>query len=229
MGRQTRQARGNLRADRSRQRTGLGPYHPVPLEGGMGSFLRILRNRWEDILPPVDDNGSAKERFKLFKNPERIGVRVLEQGICRAFLERQRRRLNPNDLGRLKGRVADSIGHLGLSAYDLTLTFTGADRMGMEYIDGDREGGKFALLPDTQDPLYEKFIEANGLIVDAVMREYPGFRYPNGYEYRPHLTVAQIYEGAPAGRVRECGEALASIMRAGPVIAEIDPLVVLPR
>lgn len=195
----------------------------------MGRFFRALRNRWEDILPPIDNNGLEKDCFRLLKDPERMGVRVLEQGICRAFLKRQRRRLNPNDLGRLKGRVVDSIGHLGLSAYDLTLTFTGADRMGMEYIDGDREGGKFALLPDPQDPLYSKFIEAHGLIVDAVMRECPGFRYPNGYEYRPHLTVAQIYEGTPAGRVRECGEALASIMCAGPVIAEIDPLVVLPR
>lgn len=229
MGRRTRQARGNLRADKSRHQMGLGAYHPVPPDGGMSRFFRALRTRWEDILPPIDDNGSEKDRFRLFKDPERMGVRVLEQGICRAFLERQRRQLSPNDLGRLKGRVADSIGHLGLSAYDLTLTFTDTDRMGMEYIGGDREARKFVLLPDPQDPLYPKFIEAHGLIVETVMRECPGFRYPNGYEYRPHLTVAQIYEGAPAGKVRECGEALVSIMRNGPVVAEIDPLVVLPR
>ncbi len=229
MGRSTRQVRGNLREDKPRHILGLGAYHPVLLEGGMGSFFRTLRNRWEDILPPVDDNGSEKDRFRLFKNPERIGVRVLEQGVCRAFLERQRRRLSPNDLGRLKGRVVNSIGHLGLSACDLTLTFTNSDRMGKEYIDGDREGGKFALLPDTEDPLYQKFLEAHGLIVETLMSECPGFRYPQGYEYRPHLTVAQIYEGIPAGRIRECGEALASIMRGGPVVAEIDPLVLLPR
>jgi hypothetical protein len=182
----------------------------------------------EEALPLSDD--SSGERFRLLNDPSRLGVRVLEQRVCTTYINEHRIHQEPRDVGRLKGEVADLIGHLGLSSPGLSLPFTSVGMVGCEPVEGRSIGAKLALLPDEDHPLYGRLKQANALIFARLQREFPGFNYPNPkYKYEPHLTFAQVYQGATLGEVDACQGALNDHVANKPIMVPLAPLVFLPR
>ena len=234
MGRLTRPARANLRDGKQRPyKSGLGAYHPVSHNGELVPFIRKVRGVLEEALPLPDfpDDDSTTERFKIYTDPERIGVRVLEQRVCTAYLNRHRKHVSPNDMGRIKGEIQDLTDHLDLWSPDLNLTFSSLGRVGCDPVEGRPDGSaKFALMPDPEDPLRGQLVMANEIIFGYLQRVFPDFKYPNSkYKYDPRYTFVKVYGGASKEAVNGCEDKLCSLLETGPITVPIGSLVLLPR
>ena len=226
MGRTTHQARGNLRSGMRTYQEGFGAYHPVVRDEGMEAFFRTLRERLDEILPPRESGdrsltGLPESKYTLYDDPEKMGVRVLERRVAAEQARRTRLQWTPNDIGRLRGEITDEIGRLGIVGNGgLRMKLTTAVPVG----DADkRGGGKFALVPEANDPTARFLASEHEIIVNGVGGVFKNFRYPYS-DYLPHMTVVRIHRGTPPAALAECAEALQETVQQTPVVANLEEI-----
>lgn len=183
--------------------------------------------RWAAILPerdPLDAEltGLPENKFVIYDDSEKIGVTVLERRLSAEHARRNRLRWNTNDIGRIRGQIADTIGYLGITTDDLTMSLTAAVRVG----DADKRSnsGKFALVPEATDPAAALLVQEHELVVEGLSGVFAKFRYPYS-DYVPKLTVGRIYRGAEPEQVNACAAQLTEMLEERPLTISLDPVV----
>jgi hypothetical protein len=235
--------RSELR-DRRQNVAGLGARHPIVADERVDAFFWALDERWAQILPerePVDRalTGLPEKRFRLYDDPEKMGVTVLERRIVTKFAERRRRHWTPNDIGRTRLEIANELGRLGAGDDIIDITFTGYTRVG-EDDQSNKRGAKFALVTqegqsalldqpevgldgDEHDP-YSLLVAEHNIMVEGLTGVFHDFRYPYP-QYVPKMTVGRVYRDARPAQVEACEEQLAELLKEQPLTVSLEPVV----
>ncbi len=218
--------RSDLRGRRHFQ-AGFGARHPVINDEQVGAFFYELDRRWAGILPEREPltcelTGLPENRFKLYNDPEKIGITVLERRLSAEHARRHRLQWNANDIGRVRGHIEDEIARLDMAADELQLTLSAAVRVG----DADRRsrGGKFALVPEGHQKVAGFLAAEHEIVVNGLSGVFGDFRYPYD-EYTPKLTVGRIYRGAEPAQVEACAGELHDLLAEQPLTVGLEDVV----
>lgn len=220
MPRRTHAPRGNLRPQQRSAQASFGARHPISYRH-VRDYLNDLDSAWADILPGRETtdlwaNARVHEQFRIYNDPDKIGLTVLEKRLSAEHSRRHRITWQPHDIGRIRGRMADAIARLGLSEDDLKVTLSHAERVG-----DPRNPGKIALLPEAGERASGFLIAEHEIIVNGLGGVLKGFRYPYD-DYTPKLTVGRVFRDVEPDRVDACVQAAQSLL---PLTVQLEPIV----
>lgn len=206
---------------------GFGARHPVVYDDKVGAFFSELNRRLSQILPErgqitCELTGLPEDKFKLYNDPEKIGVTVLERRLSAEHARRRRLQWTANDIGRVRSRIADEIARLDMTEDELRLTLSGVVRVG----DADRRsrGGKLALVPEGAQRAAGFLAAEHEIVVNGLGGVFKDFRYPYN-DYTPKLTVGRVYRSAEPFQVDACAEALAEMVEEQPLTVSLEDVV----
>lgn len=221
--RSTYNARDNLRSSRAYPAE-FGARHPIVYTPEVSYFFGDLGSAWNSIIPEheVADNYARphlKQQFRVFEDPERVGVTVLEKRLTAAQARRKRIYWNPNDVGRIQGRLENQIAHLGFPDGGIEAQLTQIIRVG----DADRRTGgrKLAAIVDQESRQAELLVSEHELIVQWLGKNLESFTYPYN-DYVPKVTLGRIFKEVPPEKLDACVTAAQALL---PITVQIDPVV----
>ncbi len=251
--------RSGLR-DRREVVAGLGARHPITYTKDVRNFFWQLDERWAKILPEREPwerqlTGQQERRFRVYDDPEKLGVTVLERRLVTRYAERRRNTVNKSDLGRTQVDIARGLGRLGTLYEGFDMTFSTAIRVG-DASSGkpkaNAKGAKFAIVAnrpefatvapdedhcgDTFSDLLEDgeelerdayglLVAEHDIVVDGVTGVFHDFRYPYD-EYVPKMTVGRVFRDASQSQIEDCEAQLLELLAQQPLTVELEPLVV---
>lgn len=183
----------------------LGARHPIVYNQSVDDFFDFLEPMLaHDIslkVPSSDMSESEmikrKRLFRLYDDPSRLGISILERRLPRAYSQTNRIQWNKNDVGRMRGQIQDKLTRLELPNQLPEVTFTTAVRLGNPDV-GDRNR-KIALIPDQESEISEFFLEEHEICMDGLAGSMRRFKHPYS-SFIPHLTVCRVHkESGPLG------------------------------
>lgn len=214
----------------------LGARHKIIHDANVANVFETLGRKWLEIaglaetVPCEEAPDGFKEvvtpRHKLFDDPGKLGMTVLEMRLSRRNSLRHRRQISREDLGRTKQRIADDVSRLGLDGEGsvipsrLPITFTDVRPVG-----GARR--KLAFVPDQADEVAQFMVREHELIVERAAEELnlKDFSYP--YEgYTPKMTLGKVLCSVPEEKFNNCIEAARSLL---PVTVNVLPVLLTPE
>jgi hypothetical protein len=133
-----------------------------------------------------------KRLFRVYDDPRRVGISVLERRMPRTYAQKHRIRWNPNDVGRIKGEIRNEIARMDLAGRPLDATFTDVVRLG----DADENNArKLGLVLDQESDVAEFIVREHEIVVNGISGTLKRFRHPYS-DFIPHWTVARINKEA---------------------------------
>jgi hypothetical protein len=213
----------------------MGINHPVDYEVGTeleqffrqcdGAFLEIAPDR---IVNTADFGQALRPQFTLLKKQGRVRMTVTEGAPLYKHLKDNREMPQRNDIGRIKGRVADAIGrYIGQPPNPHTVTLSNMQTVGYE----DPRNGQLKI-GMMADPLCWGGIvvsDEHEIALTALSEEIPSFEPDILEPFTPHVALAQFISGTPAETVSQCIEAAQKILDVKPVAATLGQLTVFPE
>lgn len=201
-----------------------GARHPIVWDEGIDIFIFDAYSALGGVIPDrvtVDDharNRKVSKNFRIYEDPDRAGISVLERRLPRVYAQRQRVKWTRQDVGRIKGGIQNEVARLSLSGQFIDVTFTDVVRL------GDSEAGpnatKLGLVVDQKSTAAELLIREHEIVVAGIESGLKRFKYPYD-SYVPHWTVARVSRGAG---VTALNNAVASLQELMPLAAQIEPL-----
>jgi hypothetical protein len=222
MPRHTRQARSSLGPSRTFEPE-FGARHPITWNDEVQDFLAFADTALGQVLPPEEretGNGhkGTKRFYRIYDDPKRAGVSILERRLAQSYTQRQRIRWTKSDVGRIKGDIQNEICRLDLGLLPLQVTFTNVVRLG----DADMgpRARKIGLIADQESTEAEFLASEHELVVNGITGSVKRFRYPYD-SFIPHWTVARI-----SREVEDCqkNKAVSAIAHLLPITVELQPI-----
>lgn len=203
-----------------------GARHPIAYTDDIDLFFSEVFIVLDEIIPQgvnVDNHAKVKNKhqFRVYDDPKRVGVSVLERRLTRSYAQRQRVKWTRNDIGRIKGEIQNEIDRLGIDSSSLTGTFTNVVRL------GDAEAGpnarKLGLILDQESPISELLVSEHEIVVDGISGSLKRFKYP--YDtFVPHWTLARIARVPEGKHGDEIHRAVAAIQHLMPITVQLEPI-----
>lgn len=170
----------------------------------------------EELALLADDNGHTpevfykrqKRLFRVYDDPKRVGVSVLERRLARSYAQRQRVKWTRNDAGRIKGEIGNELCRMNLAGQPLNATFTDVVRVG----DADENNArKLALILDQESEVAEFLVREHEIVINGISGTLKRFRHPYS-DYIPHWTVARVNKEAGLSKMTQAVKAVQSMM-----------------
>lgn len=173
-----------------------GARHAIAYTPEVDIFFLEMRKALDEVMPetvvPIDDFGNAKykKQYRIYDDPKRLGVSILERRLPRKYAQRQRVQWTHNDVGRIVGGIQNNLAReVDLSYTDMDASFTGVVRIGD--VDEGPNARKLGLILDQESQVSEAMVMEHEIVVDGISGSLKRFRYP--YDtFVPHWTVARI-------------------------------------
>lgn len=163
----------------------------------------------------------VKRRFRVYDDPDRLGISILERRLSRRYGQKHRLQWTRQDVGRIRGEIENTIGRMELGGLPLKASMTEVVRLGS--IDASEEqdpGRKLALIVDQSSPVAEFLVAEHEAAIDGIQTSLSRFRYPYS-SFIPHLTVASIDRSVPD---EEIGKSIKGIRHLLPLEIEMHPI-----
>jgi hypothetical protein len=212
----------------------LGARHPINDGEDLQVFLTDLYRVFEENIPDEaladrHGNGRYRRRFRVFDDPERIEVSVLEKRFARANAQRQRIKWTKNDVGRIKGQVQNQLATLDLGDRVLDATFTQVVR-----VSNAEEGPntrRLGLLVEQGSKIAELFVSEHEIVANGItgsLRE--KLRYPDS-DFIPYWPIGCVYRYSGPQKSTETPpeskqmiNAIEAIQGLLPITVQIEPI-----
>lgn len=218
--------RSNLPATKTLQPE-FGARHPIVYEPDVDLFFDEIAIKLDETVPKAvttDDHGvviKMRRQFRVYNDPSKVGVNVLERRLSKAYAQKQRVRWTRGDVGRIKGEIRDEIDRLGIDPDDLEARFTHIVRLGDA--DSSPHARKLGLILDQETPLAELLTREHEIVIGGLRGSLTRFRYP--YEtYVPHWTVARIARQVDAHGSEHLTNAVSAVQSLLPMTVQLDPI-----
>jgi hypothetical protein len=119
-----------------------------------------------DIEEPLTTAPTRQKRlFRVYDDPKRVGISVLERRLPRAYAQRNRVKWTRNDVGRIQGEIKNELARMELAGRPLEATFTGAVRLG----DADEnKARKIGLILDQENEISEFITREHEIVIDVL-------------------------------------------------------------
>jgi hypothetical protein len=212
----------------------LGARHQLVFDEEVDIFFGILRARWNKIVPPrvktlPDSTKQESPNFKLYDDPQKAGLTILEKRVSAQHARRQRLHWSSNDYGRERTEIADRIGRLEMDGQTgwankglIPVTFSQVVQAGDDA--GRAEGRKLAILPEQDSAVNEFLLSEHEIVVDSLSRTFKDFQYPY-QEYTPKLTVGRVFRSAKPEQIARCVTGLQAML---PLTFYVEPVAFFP-
>ncbi len=207
-----------------------GARHQIRYDDDLDLFFGELQFVLSETIPPkmvtkkVTQAGQVintlrpKPQFRVYDDPARAGVSVLERRLPRSFANRTRVRWTKNDEGRIKGEIQNEIGRLELGHLPISATFTDVVRLG-DADEGTR-ARKIGLIVDQESDVSELLVSEHELVVRGISSSLKRFNYPYS-SFLPHWTVARVHREAGP---RAMSEAMTAVGHLLPITVTLEPI-----
>jgi len=209
-----------------------GARHPVVYNSLLQYFFSDLDRAWADIIPEreVTDQHLRPHwhsQFRLYEDPSRVGMTVLEKRLSAEHARRKRIQWNKHDVARLKNEIQTEIDrlefddgetHLIGSNGFMNVELTTIVRVG----DADRRGGgrKVAAIVNQSSRCAELFVQEHEIITKGLGLNLRGFRYPYE-EYVPKMTMGRVFKEVGPDKLDACIHAAQNLL---PIVVAVEPL-----
>jgi hypothetical protein len=198
----------------------LGISHPIRNDGRVVTGLlsdvdQVLALILPDRVVDVDDDlrPVTRAQYTMYDKHTNLekGMTVVEGRHLHNLRERARALKTPNDVGRLKGKLEDAIGRIGVQPEIIEVTLTDIARFGLK-----DENGCARKIVATVDPNCEGgelLREEHRRAVETLEYHLPEFEYPHDPEkYVPHLSIANLGKRVPGARIENCVSAVRDLL-----------------
>jgi hypothetical protein len=160
----------------------------------------------------------TRRLFRMYDDPKRVGITVLERRVTRAQSQRSRFRWSHADEGRIRSQIQDELADEELSERPLLARFTNVIRVGDA--DSSPKARKLGLILDQESREAEFLVREHEIVVNGIRGVLKDLREPYS-PYIPHFTIARINrEAGNQGMDR----AVAAVQALLPLEVEIAPL-----
>ncbi|MDB5164310.1 MAG: hypothetical protein JWS12_928 [Candidatus Saccharibacteria bacterium] len=235
--------RGSLPPSISSRTPGLGAFHALDFESqedsnvDFSAVMASLEANLEDAhgfkthqhnqvaatdpKPPAATHGHqprAKLPVKLY-HPEHMRLKVLERRLSKDYAQQHRLYWNKNDMGQIRGEIANSLARLEMSHGPFEVVFTGIARVG-DAEKNEYGGRKLAFVPEVTSAAAEFLCDEHEICVDGLSKRLSRFRYPYD-EYMAKQMFARVDRREPESVVRDVIDAAHALL---PVTVTYLPL-----
>jgi hypothetical protein len=184
-----------------------------------GSMHSALQMKIPDAEPNLDKGEKHGRRlFRIYDDPKRTGISVLERRITRRQSERSRFRWSHADAGRIRQEIQNELAYEELAEHPLLVSFTGILRVGDA--DTSEKARKLALIPDQTSREAEFMVRAHEITMNGIRGVLKDMKEPYS-PYIPHFTCARINREAGYKSMDRAVEALQALL---PVTVEVEPI-----
>lgn len=215
--------RSNLRSE-AQIRPELGARHPLVVDDDFEFFLTDMEHVLGEVIPDIDTCDSrgrskTKRRFRVYDDPDKLGVSVLERRLPAKHANKHRLRWTQQDVARVKNDIGSELGRLELTdRIPLRVSLSNVIRLG----DADEnDARKIGLMVDQETTEAEFLVREHEITVNGIATSLDRFRYPYS-TYVPHLSVGRIFRDVPTPQVNEAIAAMNALL---PMTVELKPLI----
>lgn len=179
----------------SRQRLiEFGARHPIEYDEKLDEFFSYMHTALGmAINPDIDGKTPNKRFFRIYDDPDRAGISIIERRLSRQQAQRGNVSWTNSDAGRIRQEIQNEIERCDLGGRTLNLTFTDVVRVGDA--DDKRKARKIALLPDPESAEAEFLLAEHEIAIEGIKGPLASLRYPYD-EFLPHWTVSRIHQEA---------------------------------
>lgn len=217
--------RSSLHSTRATQPE-FGARHPITYTDRIDGFFAELFLALDEVVPTgvnVDRHGNEryKHQFRMYDDPKRVGVKVLERRLPRSYAQKQRVKWTQNDAGRIRGEIQNEIARLDLADTALEATFTNVVRLGDA--DESPNARKLGLILDQKSELSEFLAEEHAIVINGISGSLKRFHYPYD-SFVPHWTVARIARMRGKEGTEGLVNAVGAIQDLLPITVQLEPI-----
>jgi hypothetical protein len=165
---------------------------------------RDLNDEQASLLPAK----RPKRLFRVYDDPDRVGVSVLERRLPRMYAQRNRIKWTKNDVGRIQGEIQNELARMSLAGQPLSATFTDVQRLG----DADEDKArKLALVLDPESEISDFMVQEHAIVINGITGTLKRFRHPYS-DFIPHWTVARVNREAGQANMSKAVAAIRSLL-----------------
>jgi hypothetical protein len=212
-------ARSSLRSDRMRIPE-FGARYPFIYDDTVDDFFGDIHGALQVTFPKDETDqkrNGKRHHFRVYDDPARAGISVLERRVVRSQAQRSRFRWSHADAARIRQEICDDLASAGLDEFPWEATFTNAVRVGDADSDNAR---KIGLIIDQESDVAEGLVLSHEIVINSMRGMLKSFREPYS-PYIPHWTAARIDRQVGNLGMEKAMHAVQALL---PVTVQLEPI-----